>query len=132
MCLTSAGFDKDGLRLSDGNVVVNLITQIHFAGDAEFIERNGNLPPSDKFSLGGASCTREPLMITCKTKNVVFDMKIDARPHEQHGHPEGSLYTVDGEEVDYSDDVDGFTKISEEKILKPIAEVAAKRLTSTQ
>lgn len=130
MCLTSAGFDMDGLRLADGNVVVNLTTRILQAGDADYMEKNGDLPQGEKIDLGEAECVPVPQMITCTLDHVLFEMHIDARPYAQYGHPEGSLYTVDGEDIDYSDDTEGFLKMSEEKILKPIAEIAAGRLAS--
>lgn len=130
MCLTSAGFDRQGLRLADGNVVVNLTSRIRPAGDADYMEKNGDLPQGEKVDLGDASCVQTPQMITCALDQVLFEMHIDARPYAQYDHPEGSLYTVDGEEIDYSDDTEGCLKMSEEKILKPIAEIAAGRLAS--
>ncbi len=131
-CLTSAGFDMEGLSLADGNVVVNLSSRILHAGDADYMEKNGDLPQGDKSALGDAECVQvhEAQTITCALEHVVFEMAIDARPYEQYGHPEGSLYTVDGEEIDYSDDVEGFTRMTSEKILRPIAAIAADRLSS--
>ncbi|UVI37041.1 hypothetical protein [Brevibacterium spongiae] len=131
MCLTSTGFDLDGLRLDDGNVVVNLTTRILQAGDADYIKKNGELPQGEeKFDLGEAKCVQAPQNITCGLENIVFEMNIDARLYEQYGHPEGSLYSVNGEEIDYSSDTEGFMTMSEEKILKPIAEIAVGRLSS--
>lgn len=130
MCLTSTGFDAEGLRLEDGNVVVNLTTRILQAGEADYIKENGELPQGEEFDLGEATCVQAPQTITCALQNIVFEMSIDARPYEQYGHPEGSLYKVDGKEINYSSDTEGFMKMSEEKILTPIAEIAADRLTS--
>ena len=54
MCLTSTGFDAEGLRLEDGNVVVNLTTRILQAGEADYIKENGELPQGEEFNLGEA------------------------------------------------------------------------------
>lgn len=130
MCLTSTGFDAEGLRLEDGNVVVNLTTRILQAGKADYIKDNGDLPQGKKLELGEATCVQAPRTITCGLENIVFEMTIDARPYEQYGHPEGSRYTVDGKEIDYSGNTEGFMTMSDEKILTPIAEIAVDRLSS--
>ena len=129
MCLTSTGFDAEGLRLEDGNVVVNLTTRILQAGEADYIKENGELPQGEEFDLGEATCVQAPQTITCALQNIVFEMNIDARPYEQYGHPEGLLQSR-WQEINYSSDTEGFMKMSEEKILTPIAEIAADRLTS--
>lgn len=130
MCLTSTGFDAEGLRLDDGNVVVNLTTRILQAGEADYIKENGELPEGKQFDLGEATCAQAQQTITCALENIVFEMNIDARPYEQYGHPEGSLYKVDGKEINYSGNTEGFMKMSKEKILTPIAEIAVDRLSS--
>lgn len=100
--------------------------------DADCLEKNGDLPQGEEVDLGDAKCAQvqDAQMITCALEHVVLELAIDARPNEQCAHPESSLYTLDGEEIDYSDDVDGFTQMASEKILRPVAEIAADRRSS--
>jgi hypothetical protein len=129
-CTTSTGFDADGLRLEDGNVVVNFTAQVLAAGNAEFVERNGELPSGEKVKIGDATCASSAQMYTCALEDIVFSIMIDARPYQQYTDADGSIYTVDGEEVDYSEDTDGFMTMSDEKILRPVVESAVERLAA--
>lgn len=129
-CTTSVGFDVDGLRLSDGNVVMNLMAEVHQAGDPEYVEDNRNFSGGKEVQIGDTTCVSAgPLSYKCATENVVFSIMIDARPYEQYTHTGGSIYLVDGEEIDFSDDIEGFNEMAQEKILKPVVEIAVARLS---
>lgn len=130
-CSMSAGFDADGLRLEDGNVVMNVIVEVHQAGDAEFVERNRQQPGGEQVEIGDATCAAQDQMAyTCAMENISFSVMIDARPYAQYTDADASVYSVDGEEVDYSEDTDAFLTMSQEKILRPMVEIAVQRLSA--
>ncbi|MFC0674325.1 hypothetical protein [Brachybacterium hainanense] len=129
-CGTSAGFDVDGLRLSDGNVVMNFLVEVTAAGTPEYIERNADLPSGEEVQLGDATCVASEHRYDCATDSFAFSVSLDARPYAQYVDGGDSIYRVDGEEVDYSDDVDGFLAMTDEKILLPVVTSAAERLSA--
>lgn len=129
-CTTSVGFDADGLRLSDGNVVINFVAEVHQAGSPEYIEENADLAGGEEIQIGDATCVSpDPVSYRCVTENVVFTLSIDARMYAQYTDADASIYAVDGEEIDYSADSAGFREMTKEKILEPMVEVAVERLS---
>lgn len=129
-CTTSVGFDADGLRLADGNVVMNVLTQVHQAGSPEYIEENSDLQGGEQIEIGDATCVSpDPTSYRCATENVVFSIMIDARMYAQYTGADASIYRVDGEEIDYTGDGEAFSEMAKEKILTPMAEIAVERLS---
>lgn len=129
-CIASPGFDLDGLRLSDGNVTFNFESEIKFAGDADFMGRNVDLPPGEGEQIGDAQCVLDGQRYDCATDKVQFSLSLDARPYQQYVRGSESVYSVDGEENDYSDDFEAFQQMSVEKMLRPVVESAVQRLTA--
>lgn len=129
-CTTSAGFDADGLRLEDGNVVMNVTAEVLQAGGSAFLEANHDRPIGKETQVRDATCFVDHTTYTCEMTNIVFTIAVDARPYEQYTHTGGSFYVVDGERIDYSDDFEAFQAMSVEKILEPMVEMAVERLSS--
>ncbi|MBS3181151.1 hypothetical protein [Leucobacter manosquensis] len=129
-CTTKVGFPVDELRASDQSVVFLLTTSVEAAGDAEFVERNATPKSGDEVQVGDATCVVAPsgLRYDCSTPQIAFSVTLDARPYGQYFGESESSYVVDGEEQVYSDDVDAFLTMAQEKILLPVVTANVDRL----
>ena len=130
-CVTKVGFPVDELRVDDQSVVFLVTTSIEAAGGPEFVELNTTAKGGEETTIGDASCvvSASGLRYDCHTEQISFAVTLDARPYGQYLGEGESAYTVDGEDVTYSDDIEAFLAMAEEKILVPLVTSDVERLS---
>ncbi len=127
-CNTTVGFPFDGLRATDGHVVVSFISTIEAAGSPTFVERNTAHKGGQEVQIGGATCVVTQNRYDCTMENIAFGIVVDARTYGQYVGEGESAYVVDGESVTYSGG-DGFDEMVNEKVLLPVVTAAIQRLS---
>lgn len=130
-CTTKVGFPVDELRAEDQSVVFMVTTTIEAAGTPEYVELNAANKGSDEVKIGDATCFVEAsgLRYDCRTENIAFGVTLDARPFGQYFGEGESTYSIDGEEITYSEDIEAFLAMAQEKILLPLVTSDLERLS---
>lgn len=130
-CTTKVGFPVDELRAEDQSVVFLLTTSIEAAGGAEYVDLNIANKGGEETTIGDATCivSASGLRYDCQLEQLSFAVTLDARPYGQYFGEGESRYTVDGEDVTYSDNIEEFLAMAEEKILVPLVTTDIERLS---
>lgn len=130
-CTTKVGFPVDELRAEDQSVVFLLTTSVEAAGGAEYVDLNTTNKGGEETTIGDTTCivSASGLRYDCQMEQISFAVSLDARPYGQYFGESESNYSIDGEDVTYSDNIEEFLAMAEEKILVPLVTTDIERLS---